>query len=146
MFWFGVKSRLYSKGVGTQRLSHANILTPRLFAEWTNVQLPFCDSEPCDQIWRNLAALAERFKSLVIFMAVYLVFGIFFKLTLAKWSCHWAKFNCCNWPIVLKIIYPSGHTVCSKTDPSNYGFAAQSIDDRVFSTSFEISIYHSRLL
>ena len=66
------------------------------------------------------AASVTRFGEISPFWKKYLtVFGNFSKVLFRIWNyferawaknCHRAKFHCCKWPNIEKLIYPSGHT------------------------------------
>ena len=72
-------------------------------------QITKLGSFQCDQIWRIFPTLAQCSKTLAI-LKVLIQYFEHFKLTLGKFKCLWAIFECCKCPNIKHILQQSGHT------------------------------------
>ena len=57
----------------------------------------------------NFATSSKLEKPLAISKVYFVLFAKFF-IYFCNFLSYWANFNCCKWPIIERIIQPSGHT------------------------------------
>ena len=94
--------------------------------------------------FRIIQPLWQNFKSALKLMMVYFVFQQHFEPTLPNCLSHCVNFHCCKWPNIERKIWPSGHTVGTKSlaDPSEMLKRSK----RFLTLDFIVSLMHTLTL